>query len=86
MKYLFVKKLFNFLVHLVLMFFSPYLLQMAETKKKMLRVKVVCLEVLYHPSNFLPSLKKRPVEQNQIFESKDSDSNIFKSESNDFVN
>ena len=39
------------------MFFSPYLLQMAKTKK-MLRVKVVCLEVLHHPSNFLPSLKK----------------------------
>ena len=27
----------------------------------MLWVKVVCLEVLYHPSNFLPSLKKHPV-------------------------
>ena len=26
----------------------------------MLRVKVVCLEVLYHPSHFLPSLKKHP--------------------------
>ena len=42
------------------MVFVPYLLQMAE-RKKMLRVKVVCLEILYHPSNFLPSLKKHSV-------------------------
>ena len=33
---------------------------MAE-RKKMVKVKVVCLKVLYHPSNFLPSLKKHPV-------------------------
>ena len=26
-------------------------------EEKMARVKVVCLKVLYHPSNFLPSLK-----------------------------
>ena len=42
------------------MVFAPCLLQMVETKK-MLRVKVVCLEVLYHPSNFLTSLKQLPV-------------------------
>ena len=39
------------------MVFAPYLLQMTETKK-MLRVKIVCLGVFYHSSNFLPSLKK----------------------------
>ena len=38
------------------MAFDPYLRQMAEIEK-MLTVKVVCLDVLYHPSNFLPSLK-----------------------------
>ena len=42
------------------MFLPLYLLQMAETKK-MFRVKVVCQEILYHPSNFLPSLKTHPV-------------------------
>ena len=30
-------------------------------QKKMRRVKVVCLEVDFHPSNLLPSLKKLPV-------------------------
>ena len=44
------------------MAFDPYLRRMAETEK-MLTVKVVCLEVLYHPSNFLPSLKKHPVQR-----------------------
>ena len=53
------------------MVFGLYLLQMAEFKKA--RVKVVCLEVLYHPSNFLPSLKKHPV-----YNSRESKINKFR--------
>ena len=38
------------------MFFPPISFRWLK-QKKMLRVKVVCIEVIYHPSNFLPSLK-----------------------------
>ena len=42
------KNFANAKIYDFLQFFSPYLLQMAEAKK-MLRVKIVFLEVLYHP-------------------------------------
>ena len=48
---------------------------MTETKK-MLTVKVVCLEVLHDPSNFLPSLKKHPVEW-KVWQSVQKQKEIF---------